>query len=287
MNKDYTHPLNNNSSDCDKRVRHILALSGGKDSTALAVYMKGKVHEMEYVFCDTEKELEESYEYLIRLEAYLGVEIKHLKYSSGYGFDQIVEMKKGFLPSPKSRWCTEYLKLKPYEEYIGNDPVISYVGIRADEPHRTGYISTKPNIKTVFPFVEDNIRREDVIRILNDAGLGLPRYYEWRSRSGCYFCFFQQKREWVGLLENHPDLFEKAKQYEKLNPETGERYTWIQGESLEELARPERVAQIKEEYAKRMQKKSRQFAGNQKLKDMWADTDTDDEDEIACTICHL
>ncbi len=41
----------------DKPVRHILALSGGKDSSALAVFMKAKVPEMEYVFCDTEKKI--------------------------------------------------------------------------------------------------------------------------------------------------------------------------------------------------------------------------------------
>ena len=51
--------------------RHILALSGGKDSSALAVYMRDKVRRMEYVFCDTGKELPETYEYLARLEAYL------------------------------------------------------------------------------------------------------------------------------------------------------------------------------------------------------------------------
>jgi len=40
-------------------VRHILALSGGKDSSALAVFMKDKVPQMEYVFCDTGDELAE------------------------------------------------------------------------------------------------------------------------------------------------------------------------------------------------------------------------------------
>ena len=38
-------------------VRHILALSGGKDSTALAIYLRDRVPDMEYVFCDTRKEL--------------------------------------------------------------------------------------------------------------------------------------------------------------------------------------------------------------------------------------
>lgn len=271
----------------DKPVRHILALSGGKDSSALAVYMRGKIPDVEYVFCDTEKELDETYEYLLQLEAFLGKKIHHLKYSSGYGFDEILKIKNGFLPSPKSRWCTEVLKLKPYEDYMGNDPVVSYVGIRADELHRSGYITANPNVKTVFPFKEDNIRHDDVMRILKEAGLGLPRYYEWRSRSGCYFCFFQQKREWVGLLENHPDLFEKAKAYEKFDTLTGERYTWNQGESLEELAHPNRIARIKEEYEKRKARAACAFKGDQKLKDVWGDNDFDDDLELSCSICHL
>lgn len=275
---------NNPTTDTEKTVRHILALSGGKDSSALAVYMLGKIENVEYVFCDTEKELDETYEYLIRLETFLGKKITFLKYSNGYGFDEILQIKNGFLPSPESRWCTEYLKLKPYENFIGCEPVISYVGIRADEPSRTGYISTKTNIKTVFPFVENNIRHDDVVRILNEAGLGLPKYYEWRSRSGCYFCFFQQKREWVGLLENHPDLYKKAMEYEKFNAITGERYTWLEGESLEEFAQPERIEVVKQNYAKRMQHPK--FASHALLKDTFSSLE-DEENNGLCTICHL
>jgi len=271
----------------DKQVRHIVALSGGKDSSALAVYMRGKIPNVEYVFCDTEKELDETYEYLLKLEAYLGNKIHHLKYSSGYGFDEILKIKNGFLPSPSSRWCTELLKLKPYEDYMGDDHVVSYVGIRADELHRMGYITANPNVKTIFPFRENNIRYDDVIRILDEAGLGFPRYYEWRSRSGCYFCFFQQKREWVGLLENHPDLFEKAKTYEKFDAMTGKRYTWNQGESLEELAQPKRILQIKEEYKKRKARENNAFKGHQKLKDVWGTDILDEGQELACNICHL
>ena len=271
----------------DKPVRHIIALSGGKDSSALAVYMRDKIPDIEYVFCDTEKELDETYEYLIKLEAYLGKKIHHLKYSDGYGFDDILDMKKGYLPSPNSRWCTEFLKIKPYEKYIGNDIVISYVGIRADEPHRTGYISTKSNIKTVFPFMQDGINRDAVIRILEDAGLGLPEYYKWRSRSGCYFCFFQQKREWVGLMEKHRSLFDQAKLYEKKDPITGKRFTWMQDESLEELEKPERIAQIKEEYEKRKNRIKNSFKGNQKLMDIWMDDDMEDDSKLACDICSI
>ena len=58
--------------------------------------------------------------------------------------------------------------------------------------------------------IEDDIDHEGVLRILSDAGIGLPSYYEWRTRSGCYFCFYQRKAEWIGLADRHPDLFERA-----------------------------------------------------------------------------
>lgn len=265
-----------------KPVRHILALSGGKDSSALAVYMRNRVPEMEYVFCDTEKELAETYEYLAALEAYLNKPIQRLTHEQGLGFDDLLKIRRGFLPSPQMRWCTEYLKIKPFEKFIGTDPVVSYVGIRADEQHRKGYISHKPNITTRFPFIEDNIRRRDVERILEDSGLGLPSYYQWRSRSGCFFCFFQQRREWIGLLETHEELYREAMKYERTDPLTGEKYTWVQGESLAELADPKRIAQVKEDYQRRLERE-RSFSPNASLEHVLADCD----DGAGCLICHL
>lgn len=231
------------------RVRHILSISGGKDSAALAIYMRDKVPEMEYLFCDTEKELPETYEYLARLEAFLGKSITVLKHD-GCGFDHWLDVFGGYLPSSGMRWCTKYLKLKPFERYVGEEPVISYVGIRADED-REGYISRKANIKAVYPFKEDGLCYHDIERILEEAGIGMPAYREWRSRSGCYFCFFQQKIEWVGLLEHHPDLFRMASEYEKVDEATGRRFTWCDKESLGELSRPQRIAEIKADYQAR------------------------------------
>jgi hypothetical protein len=263
-------------------MRHILLVSGGKDSTALALYMREKHPEipMEYVFCDTQKELEETYDYLARIEAFLGQEITRLSSDLGErGFDHHLEMRRGYLPSPSVRWCTVKMKIEPFEKHIGDDPVKLYVGIRADEL-RDGYISTKPNIESVFPFKEDGIKMPDVQRILEQSGVGFPEYYEWRTRSGCYFCFFQRKIEWVGLLERHPDLFEKAKAYEKVE----EGYTWVQRESLDELAaRAEEIKKIdvkrKGHAAARRRPKTlvEQFTGE--LGDL--------EDEASCLICHL
>ena len=178
----------------EQQVRHVLGISGGKDSTALAIYMRDRVPNMEYFFCDTGKELQETYEYIDRIEAYLGRPV--IRLSSDATFDHWLEVHGGFLPSPQVRWCTKQLKIIPFEKFVGDDFVCSYIGIRADED-REGYISRKPNIKPVFPFKEDGIVLRDVYRILEESGIGLPDYYKWRTRSGCYFCFFQRKAEWV------------------------------------------------------------------------------------------
>lgn len=365
------------------RLRHVLGISGGKDSAALAIYVKTKYPtiDLEFYTCDTGKELEETYQLIRNLEVYLGIKIKLLQgaeNSSEDPFDHFLKMYGGFLPSSNSRWCTKKLKLEPFEKYVGNDPVISYVGIRGDE-EREGYISTKKNIQSIFPFRRniwsldviskllsnqniDNLKslsknidfgmyspkvsqiitrkidesftqqqklntlldtdvkafnrlvfdylkgtdyplakevdfplldndevliREEIFKILEDSGVGVPAYYKKidfesngikgqyaRSRSGCYFCFFQQKIEWVWLYEQHPELYKKAMEYEK------DGYTWGQNESLEELIKPERMAQIKEEYVKRMERKS-------KIKSPYLLDILDDAEGEGCAACFV
>lgn len=340
------------------KVRHVLGISGGKDSAALAIYMKQNYPELdiEYYTSDTGKELDDTYNLIENLENYLGKEIIKLPVLSDDSlnpFDHYIKMYKGFLPSSMSRWCTKKLKLEPFEKFVGDDLVISYVGIRGDED-REGYISKKSNIQSIFPFRknifsedvtskflsnnnihnvlkyyetldlgekkerifeviteeisfnfsqaqklnslldlgikkynnavfqflqtteypiskedefplinnEDILIRDDIFKILEESGVGVPEYYRAiefeingkkstyaRSRSGCFFCFYQQKIEWLWLYEQHPDLFLKAMEYEK------DGYTWIQDESLAELIQPERIERIKEEYIKNKERK--------------------------------
>ncbi|GAB4190504.1 MAG: phosphoadenosine phosphosulfate reductase family protein [Roseiflexaceae bacterium] len=261
--------------------RHIVSLSGGKDSTALAIFLRDKIPQLEYVFCDTHKELPETYEYIDKLEAFLQRKITRL--NPDRGFDHWLEMHGGLLPSQRVRWCTEQLKLRPFEAFVGKDMVWSYIGIRADE-QRSGYISTKPNILPVYPFKEYGLIIEDIERLLTESGLGLPSYYEWRQRSGCYFCFYQRAGEWVGLKERHPDLFEKAKAYE--SERGGEHFSWRPRETLAELEQPERIDQIKQEHARRLEDESRRRPHKTLIELQAAALDAED-DEIGCNICHL
>lgn len=269
------------------KIAHVLGISGGKDSAALAVYMRNRVPDMHYYFCDTGEELSETYEYLAVLETYLGKPIVRL--NPDRPFSHYLKIKNNYLPSPRMRWCTSELKLKPFEKWIDQEfsdcEVHSYIAIRADED-RDGYISHKSNIKPVYPFKEAGLTKEDVFQILENADIGLPKYYEWRTRSGCYFCFFQRRAEWVGLKERHPDLFEKAKAYEKLDTETGKSYTWAQRESLIQLEQPERMAEIKAAHKKALEAEEK-ISKSRRLTDIFEDALDDDDDELPCLICNL
>ena len=188
---------------CDTNIRHIVPISGGKDSAALAVYMCLHYSDInvEYVFCDSQCELAETYDYLNRLEKVLGKTITRVTVFDVYGIEEkstrnafdfvLRERYGGYLPSPLARWCTRELKIKPFEKYIGDSTAYSYIGIRGDE-NREGYLrkkspilSSKPNIIPVYPFKDAGIGLDEVHQLLDGAGLGLPEYYKWRSRSGC------------------------------------------------------------------------------------------------------
>lgn len=280
-----------------KPVRHICGISGGKDSSALAVYLRDRVPDMEYFFCDTGAELPETYTYLDKLETALGKPIARL--NARKGFDHWFDVYRGALPSPSMRWCTKKMKIEPIEEWIGDEEAISYVAIRADEAGRKGYVSTKPNIRAVFPFVEDGIDHDGVIRILSEAGIGLPTYYEWRTRSGCFFCFYQRKAEWVGLAERHPDLFERAVAIEqKVMVDAGadgdasfdqyamkaRQFTWSGGESLPELLA--RREEILERHAASSERSERRKP-NRPIWQVMADALDAEDDSDQCTVCAL
>jgi len=266
-------------------TRHICGLSGGKDSTALALHMRDRVPEMEYVFCDTGRELQETYEYLGRVEAYLGRRIITL--NAKQDFDHWLKVFDNFLPSPQARWCTKLLKLKPFEAFVGDTPVISYVGIRADED-RTGLISAKPNLTTVFPFKEDGIDYDGVMRILEDSGIGMPPYLSWgRSHSGCFFCFYQAKYEWLQLLRTYPDKFAEAESYEKLHPETGTRFTWMDDMPLSALRKMHVQRRILEEHEMAQERRKGAGRGSGRLVETLGGLSEQRTDHRACLICQL
>ena len=240
---------------------HILSLSGGKDSTALAFFMKENMPEIfaktELVFYDTGCDLPETYDYLNKIEVFLKKNI--VRVSPEKTFEHLLTINR-VLPSHFRRWCTVELKVRPSQKYIeekfkkeGKNKVNLYVGIRKDEEHRKGILLIsdleRNFIKPQYPFIENCICKNDVERILVENGINYPSYYNYRSRNGCYFCFYQNPIDWINLYENLPDLFEKASNYEKFTRKGNTRiFRWNNKFYLEDMIKPKNIKKIKEEY---------------------------------------
>jgi len=207
-----------------------------------------------------------------------------------------------YLPSQRDRWCTIQMKLKPFEQWVDafiadGYEIKNYVGIRADEPNRTGFMVIEKPIESIFPFREDGIVKSDIENILQRNGLELPAYYDWRSRSGCTFCFYQQKIEWLKLMEKHPDLFEEAKTFEKDddNNVVGETFYWMgQGQPLSTLEDPAVQQRIIEHHDKKVARFKKKKRRNVLLDNSDGFCEFNDLDEIydeaegggACVTCY-
>lgn len=222
-------------------MRHIVPISG-KDSLATAIWQMAHDPNLpyEFVFNDTRAELPATYEWLDRVEATLGIKIIRI----GKDLEQVIN-EQGILPSPRIRFCTERAKIIPMDQFIGKGNTATvYFGLRSDEPDRVGAFKTK-KLTPCYPLREAGIGIETVYRIVNTRGLLPPdffwqrlydavaehmgglmglceqwpvwmrsRVFAWRSRPNCFFCFFQRRYEWVGLLEFYPDLFARAEEIE-------------------------------------------------------------------------
>jgi len=294
-----------------KKIKHVLGISGGKDSSALALYVKETRPELEieYFFTDTGYELPETNDFVDQLEEKLGyihrLNDRSLNNMEGRGdktFSHLLKEHGNYLPSQRDRWCTIQMKLKPFEQWVDafiadGYEIKNYVGIRADEPNRTGFMVIEKPIESIFPFREDGIVRSDIENILQRNGLELPAYYEWRSRSGCTFCFYQQKIEWLKLKERHPDLFEEAKTFEKGegNNVVGETFYWMgQGQPLSTLEDPEVQQRIIENHDKKVARFKKKKRRNVLLDNSDGFCEFNDLDEIydeaegggACVTCY-
>jgi len=207
-------------------TRHIVALSGGKDSAAMAILLSQSIPNLELAFCDTGRELPEVYSYVAQVGAVIGKPVRAIQYC-GRDFDWYLREFKHYLPDSRNRWCTKHLKIVPFERYLGKQEATVYIGIRADED-RAGNYGLRRNVEYAYPLHDQGIDRQGVVSILEAHTLPLPDFYRWRSTGGCWCCPFQRKSDWAGLRLFHPDLFSKAAEDEQKSIEaTGRRFGWL------------------------------------------------------------
>lgn len=189
-------------------VAHIVALSGGKDSTAMALRLIEKEpRPYTFVCTPTGDELPEMIHHMNRLETLIGSRI--LRLTNGTLKSQIEA--NNMLPNVFARWCTRLLKLAPFGRFMQQaSPCVAYVGIRDDEDERKG---TRPGGDSApvgtqaiqdFPFQRWGWGIEQVLGYLESRGVKVP------DRTDCARCPYQRLAEWYNLWLFHPDIYADA-----------------------------------------------------------------------------
>jgi len=188
-------------------LRHIVGLSGGKDSTAMALRLaEVEPRDYTYICTPTKNEPAEMEQHWSNLECLIGNPIVRLTNGT---LVQLIEQQNA-LPSHRMRWCTRKLKIEPTVAYIkANSPAILYVGLRADESEqeRTGIYGS--DVVSDFPFRRWGWTEPDVWDYLHHRGVTIP------VRTDCEWCFDQTLREWRKLYRDNPDSYMRAARYEQ------------------------------------------------------------------------
>jgi hypothetical protein len=188
---------------------HVVALSGGKDSTAMALRL-AEVEPRDYVYVCTPTGNEPSamFAHWKRLGERLGKPIVPVMAGSLVG---LIEAQNA-LPNWRQRWCTRKLKIEPYAAWLAQfGPCVSYVGLRADEPEREGgdYLDI-PGVVMRFPMREWGWTLRDVQGYLAGKGVEIPK------RTDCALCFFQRLIEWWELWRDDKEAWAEGERLEAL-----------------------------------------------------------------------
>jgi len=184
-------------------VLHVVALSGGHDSTALSMLLREREpRPYTYVCTPTGDELPEMFEHWRNLGEILGRRILPIMSQT---LKSCIASEK-MLPNFKARFCTRKIKILPFiawlQEQVRFGPVVAYVGLRADEESRVGGVYGQiEGIEQRFPLREWGMGEDDVQATLRRFGIVCP------DRTDCARCYHQRLGEWYELWLNHRDIF--------------------------------------------------------------------------------
>lgn len=207
----------------DNVVFHV-GVSGGKDSSAALIWMvreSGIPNELiSATFADTGNEHEWTYKHIETLSREV-FPIQTIKPERD--FFELAAHKKRF-PGAKTRFCTQFLKIYPSQEVIGElqksgSEVIAVSGVRADESEDRSKLeewdySGNLLCRSWRPLISWSIK--DVYELHLKHGIALnPLYAAGATRVGCFPCIMSRKAEIRMIAQKFPERIDMIREAER------------------------------------------------------------------------
>lgn len=185
---------------------HVVWLSGGKDSTAMALRLAEVRPETDWRFVctPTGNELPDVFDHWERMGDLLGKPLERVAHPLGLaGLIDAQEM----LPSHAARWCTRMLKIQTAKAwYAKHAPCVAYVGLRADEPEREGLFGSR--VPQKYPLREWGWGLPEVLGYLQQRNVKVP------LRTDCAWCYDQSLPDWWELWHRYPAIYAQGEEVE-------------------------------------------------------------------------
>lgn len=232
------------AAELARGARIVASVSGGKDSTAMALALRAAGLDFDAVFMDTGWEHPATYAYLrdVLPEA-IGREIRWLRAEvevperyreeveaieamlGHYSAFVRVGVRKGMFPARTIRWCTQELKIYVIRRWMRaqGSRIISAQGIRAEESAPRAKLPPwedhDGDAATWRPLLRWSLA--DVVAIHAEHGIAPNPLYLWGAlRVGCWPCIHSAKAEIRLVADMDPGRIAVMRRWEALLQQT-------------------------------------------------------------------
>lgn len=214
----------------------IASISGGKDSTALSLWLteQGIEHERVHLLTGWDSQVTMDY-----LRGELTRALGPIQEIRGPLLMRDLILKKGMFPSRQRRFCTEELKILPMQRFLRerDDDCVNAIGIRrAESAARSAALewewSSVFDCEVWRPLVDWS--EQDVIDIHRRHNVAPnPLYLQGAERVGCWPCINARKSEIRMLAVRDPARIDELEELETLVSDIGlarwerDRAAWL------------------------------------------------------------